>query len=514
VRELANSLIFEIHDSIQGLPGSTPSRKLLLDRAVQYLDKLSQDAAGDVNLQRELAWAYHRLATVQGDTTQSNLGQVKAADVSNQKAMALFEAVAKASPQNITDQLNLAMAYRWRAFFDIYETTGRAEIERALAVAEPLMSTHADNVDLKNELGEEYMILADIQDAMGDRLQAIDSFRKVRDLRQEIQRANPAYPGVNRGIAKVTVMLAHETGRFGSRDEGLRLMNVGIADFEALVKATAGDPGMIRELSSAVGRRGDVETMQGDIVAARNDFRRAQQRIERVAKLDPENKMLQSDIWIGRFLDGRALAVAGRNAEALPVLEGAFRGYLSLHLEADVGPGPPAMQAWIGEAQAGIHKFADALENYRAASVGLVDDASHFDDARCDLAMVETKIGNTLLKMGKAQEAAAHYQKALDTAKLPVSLEHNDFPALYAVAEAYTGQGDVAAFEARQTPDTAARSKLRKDACASYEASLGVWKHIPNPSRLSGNGYLSTGPREIEQRSASCRAELARSASE
>jgi tetratricopeptide (TPR) repeat protein len=167
---------------------------------------------------------------------------------------------------------------------------------------------------------------------------------------------------------------------------------------------------VIRELSSAVGRRGDVETMQGDIVAARNDFRRAQQRIERVAKLDPENKMLQSDIWIGRFLDGRALAVAGRNAEALPVLEGAFRGYLSLHLEADVGPGPPAMQAWIGEAQAGIHKFADALENYRAASVGLVDDASHFDDARCDLAMVETKIGNTLLKMGKAQEAAAHYQ--------------------------------------------------------------------------------------------------------
>ena len=514
VRELANSLIFGIHDSIQGLPGSTPSRKLLLDRAVQYLDKLSQDAAGDVNLQRELAWAYHRLATVQGDTTQSNLGQVKAADVSNQKAMALFEAVAKASPQNLTDQLNLAMAYRWRAFFDIYETTGRAEIERALAVSEPLMRTHADSVDLKNELGEEYMILADIQDAMGDRLQAIDSYRKVRDLRQEIQRANPAYPGVNRGIAKVTVMLGHETGRFGSRAEGLRLMNVGVADFEALVKATAGDPGMIRELSAAVGRRGDVETMQGDIVAARNDLRRGQQLIERLAKLDPENKMLQSDIWVTQFMDGKALAVAGRYAEALPILERAFQGYQSLHLEADVGPGPAAMQAWIGEAQAGIHKFADALKNYQAASVGLVDDASHFDDARCDLAMVETKIGNTLLKMGKAQEAVAHYQKALDTAKLSVSLEHNDFPALYASAEAYAGQGDVAAFEAGQASDAAARAKLQKESCASYEASLNVWKHIPNPSRLSGNGYLSAGPREIEQRSASCRAELARSASE
>src|SRR5205085_12099036 len=32
VSKLANSLMFEIHDSIQNLPGATPARKLLLDR--------------------------------------------------------------------------------------------------------------------------------------------------------------------------------------------------------------------------------------------------------------------------------------------------------------------------------------------------------------------------------------------------------------------------------------------------------------------------------------------------
>ena len=146
VRELANSLIFEIHDSIQTLPGATPSRKLLLDRAVQYLDKLSQDSGGDLTLQRELAWAYQRLANVQGDTSQANLGQVNAADVSNRKATALFETVAKADPNNLTDQINLAMAYRWRAFFDIYEKSGRAEIDRALAITDPLTATHGDNL--------------------------------------------------------------------------------------------------------------------------------------------------------------------------------------------------------------------------------------------------------------------------------------------------------------------------------------------------------------------------------
>jgi tetratricopeptide (TPR) repeat protein len=127
-----------------------------------------------------------------------------------------------------------------------------------------------------------------------------------------------------------------------------------------------------------------------------------------LAKLDPENKMLQSDVWVTEFQDGRALAFAGRYAEALPVLERAFQGYKSLHLEEDVGPGPPAMQAWIGEAQAGTHNFVQALKSYEAAAAGLAEDESNFDDARCDLAMVETKIGNVLLKMGKARQAAAH----------------------------------------------------------------------------------------------------------
>jgi hypothetical protein len=41
VRKLADSLIFDIHDSIQDLQGSTPARKLLVDRDLEYLDSLA-----------------------------------------------------------------------------------------------------------------------------------------------------------------------------------------------------------------------------------------------------------------------------------------------------------------------------------------------------------------------------------------------------------------------------------------------------------------------------------------
>ena len=66
VRKLANSLMFEIHDSIRDLPGSTPARKLLVDRALQYLDSLYAEGGNDPSLMRELGFAYERVGDVQG----------------------------------------------------------------------------------------------------------------------------------------------------------------------------------------------------------------------------------------------------------------------------------------------------------------------------------------------------------------------------------------------------------------------------------------------------------------
>ncbi len=494
VRKLANSLIFEIHDSIEALPGATPSRRLLLNRAVEYLDNLSRDASGDLNLQRELAWGYERLATVQGDTTQSNLGQVSAAEESHRKAMALFETVAKANPNSVTDQLNLAMAYRMRAFFDIYLPPGRAEIERSLAVTEPLMRTNGDNLEVKNERAEEYFILASIQDAVGDRLQAVDTYRQVLRLRQEIAAAKPDYPQIRRKSARTSVLLGSQVARFGSRSEGISLMNAGIADYEALAKSN-GEPGVIRELATSLSRRADGELMNDDFSAAIVDFRRAKELLVRPARLDPENEMLQSDLWVGEFEIGRALSVSGKNSEALPILVRAFDGYKALHLEDDVGPGPGAMQAWIGEAQAGTGRFADALKSYQQAIAIVAKDESNYDDARCDGAMLQTKAGNMFLRIGDFKQAEAAYAKALEKARIAFSLEHMDIPSLYAAAEAYAGLGDVRAAQANRASES--RSQLLNETRSAYRKSLDVWKHIPSPARYGPNGYLSRGPVEV-----------------
>ena len=77
-------------------------------------------------------------------------------------------------------------------------------------------------------------------------------------------------------------------GQFGSRDEGLRLMNTGVAEFETLVKETTRDPGIYGETSAARARRADVELMRGDIAAARIDLHSAQKLIESLANLTPK----------------------------------------------------------------------------------------------------------------------------------------------------------------------------------------------------------------------------------
>jgi len=163
--------------------------------------------------------------------------------------MALFEAVAKANPHDLTDQLNLAMAYRMRAFFDIYYPTGGAEIQRALAVTDPLMQTHGDNLELKNERAEEYLVLGSVQDCIGERFQAQATFGQMLRLRQGILAAKVDYPQMatkgrprrdDSGHADLAVRLSR-TGHAAAQPRHCRLRSYGEINARTGCNARIGD---------------------------------------------------------------------------------------------------------------------------------------------------------------------------------------------------------------------------------------------------------------------------------
>src|SRR5260370_1265096 len=118
-RKLANSLIFEVHDGIRDLPGSTPVRKLVVSRAAEYLDSLAKDSEGDSGLQIELSAAYMRLGEVQLSIGSASLGDRAGANASYQKAEALLHSVLAHDRFNVTARRNLAVCYEHDA--SLYE---------------------------------------------------------------------------------------------------------------------------------------------------------------------------------------------------------------------------------------------------------------------------------------------------------------------------------------------------------------------------------------------------------
>ena len=98
VHQLANSVLFEIHDAIKDLPGSTPARKLLVDRALKYLDRLAHEEGRDPRLEEDLASAYIKVGDVQGGPNYANLGDKAGAMASYQKALQIRQALAAANP--------------------------------------------------------------------------------------------------------------------------------------------------------------------------------------------------------------------------------------------------------------------------------------------------------------------------------------------------------------------------------------------------------------------------------
>ena len=63
VRALANTFVFDVHDRIERLPGSTEARQAIVRTALTYLEGLRNDAGGDATLARELAQGYVRSPT-------------------------------------------------------------------------------------------------------------------------------------------------------------------------------------------------------------------------------------------------------------------------------------------------------------------------------------------------------------------------------------------------------------------------------------------------------------------
>jgi len=133
VRSLAHAVVFDLHDAIAKLPGSTSARSLLVRHALGYLDALAKESTRNTPLQMELAAAYERVGDVQGMPYRANLGDSAGALVSYRKALDIAEEVRTRQPDNAPTLLLIA---------DLHDRTGWIE-QRALRFRDALVHHEA-----------------------------------------------------------------------------------------------------------------------------------------------------------------------------------------------------------------------------------------------------------------------------------------------------------------------------------------------------------------------------------
>jgi tetratricopeptide (TPR) repeat protein/tRNA A-37 threonylcarbamoyl transferase component Bud32 len=171
LRQLNNSLLSELDDAIQQLPGSTNAQKLLITRVLEHLDRMANDARGDRETQIDLVDAYTRLANLQGNSYDQNLGDTQGALNSIGKAIALAQALAgqNSKDRDALDALARAQLARSEILF------GTAPIEETIAATQASIATYDRLIALPGVTADELCQAGGAQGILGDELGINDS---------------------------------------------------------------------------------------------------------------------------------------------------------------------------------------------------------------------------------------------------------------------------------------------------------------------------------------------------
>ena len=419
VRSLANAVLFDYHDAIAALPGSTPVRERMVKDALQYLDTLSAESGGDATLQRELASAYEKVGDVQGSPSRANLGNFKGALASHGKALAIRTRLAASSTAGPGAKLELARSYA--ALGELSQVTSDvpaalANYRKAFAVFDSLPTESAEQ---KRGLGTLEIRFGRALVASGELGKAIESYRKGIDLTLALSAAAPSDRILKRDLAIARIALGDALADTGDLRAALEAQRSALALLEPLV--TPNDAPSRRDVNTAQGRISDVLAKMGDKRGALEIELKALGVSEGLLNADPSNALAARDTYIDYYKTAFL-------QEALGEIEAAIanqRRCVAL-CEAQVEANPASSQL-RGDLAVGYFRLGEMLEKKRdrlpearksyEKAVTITEALSKADPsdagARGDLSEDLMKLSDVSLRLGDRYSALSGYRRAL-----------------------------------------------------------------------------------------------------
>jgi len=203
LHRLTNSIVFELYDAIQDLPGSIAARKLLVERALEHLRSLEAAARDNRDLQWDVASAYKRIGDVQGESGRPNLGDAPGAIQSYGKAREFLAGLRRREPGNVR-VLELLSGVNG-ALADLYgdrgDLTKSVALRREAAEALLEIARRDPGIRARRAAVMARWNLAEAVTQAGDLPAAAEAWRSVLAAYLEIAALEPASAGARRNVA-------------------------------------------------------------------------------------------------------------------------------------------------------------------------------------------------------------------------------------------------------------------------------------------------------------------------
>ncbi len=351
VRELAHSVLFDYHDAIAALPGSTAVRERLVKDSLKYLDRLTQKAGNDLSLQEELAIAYIKVGDVQGRPATANLGDAKGALENYHKALLMSERMIALAPKNADILVVLATSYGRLGETNTLSGNPAAAVEQhrqSLAVFEQLNRTDPRDSFYQACLAFSHRMLAQALGVptvanVGDTRGALEHLQKAAIIDEALPDQEPsadlkkhsalfipiskAYRREN--LSYVYGELATVFDALGKTQEALESLQKSASLTETMLAEDPRNTFIRRNLAVNCGNLANFLLKAGDRETALARNRQSLALYEALATEDPNNLNARKDLALGYRNMGKVLAegkdTAGASSyyhKAVDVLEG------------------------------------------------------------------------------------------------------------------------------------------------------------------------------------------------
>jgi tetratricopeptide (TPR) repeat protein len=460
VRKLANSYLFDVYPEVENLAGSLKAREKILQNALNYLDGLAGEAAGDVALQSELATAYEKVGDVQGAMNTSSLGNAKAGLESYAKAAALRAAVLRERPRDLEARDALANNHYTtaRTLWNHNQTREAEEaFERALQLRRELVAANPDSVELQDRLA---VVLIDYGAIPAFNFQAQKAtalFEEALEINRRLRSQNPENVELKKTRARVLRILSKPKATVGDHAGGM----VALEEAHQLSRELASEFPQDFRLRRSVWL---TEYLMCELLINRGDGAEAAARCgaciafpEAALQKEPENGVVIYDLANSHFNFARALHIAEDHERSLEQAQKAVAVMAKLAAQQpenlDYQRNLAIYRTSIARAQMKLGQFAEAIPVLQEVTAILrpVIAANQRDTTlRYDLGFAQQLLARALHQTGEhsraletVDEAQMIYTQLRDLNALRQSDEHI-LPELAEEKEAYSAAAATA----------------------------------------------------------------------